>query len=98
VKGRVVIAVVGICALLVGCGGAGSSMSKEDVQQQGWEWIRGQTTAKTLVDDPGCVDDGDVGHWRCVTDVHATPGATVHITFTATCDAESCLYELVSAS
>jgi hypothetical protein len=72
-------------------------MSKEDVQQQGRKWIKDQTNEKTFVDDPDCVADRYAAHWRCVTDVHGT-GVTVHITFTAVCDAGSCSYALVSAS
>jgi len=98
VKRHTVAAVAGICAMLTGCGGSSSSMSKNDVQKQGRQWIKDQTTEKTPVDEPGCVEDGSAGHWRCITDVHGTAGPTVHITFTATCDAEHCAFKLVSAS
>jgi hypothetical protein len=98
VKRHIVVAVAGICAMLTGCGGSSSSMSKETVQQQGREWIKDQTKEKTPVDQPECVEDGSAGRWRCITDVHGTAGATVHITFTGTCDAERCVFKLVSAS
>jgi hypothetical protein len=101
---RTVIVMVGICATLSGCGGSGvlggseQTLTRTDVERQGRLWIKAQTRTqkkKVSVAAPRCFEDPDPRHWRCAIDLHGTAGATTHITFTATCDSDSCRYKIV---
>ena len=94
-KGHAVIAVCGICATLTGCGGSESPMTQRDVEQQGRQWIKAEAKKNVSVAATTCFEDPDPRHWRCATDLHRTAGQTTHITYTATCDADSCQYKIV---
>ncbi len=80
--------------LLAGCGGSSSSLpARDSVQDSTWTWVKGQVGDKVSVDDVGCVADGDAGHWKCLTTLHAVGGKTQQVSVSVTCDEQSCLYE-----
>jgi hypothetical protein len=104
VKRYTVIAVSGICATLTACGGSGGfggsggsepSLTRRDVEHQGRQWVKAQAKKNVSVAAPRCFENPDARHWRCATELRGKAGAKTHITFAATCNAESCQYKIV---
>ena len=83
------VLLVGIAA---GCGGS-SLPAKDAVQDSTWTWVKGQVGDNVSVNDVGCVEDGDAGHWKCLTTLQMVGGTTRQVSVSVTCDEQTCLYE-----
>ncbi len=90
--GRLALSMVCLGLVVAGCGGS-SGMSREDVQQSTWDWLKAKVPATTSLDDVGCVDNGG-GKWSCLTTARPSGGgAPVQVQITVTCDKVNCLYQ-----
>ena len=59
-KGHPVIAVVGLCVVLTGCGS--KPMTDPDVEREGWAWLKGEVKKNVVVDLPRCYVNPDPRH------------------------------------
>ena len=86
-----VLAAASAALAAAGCGGS-EGMSRDQVQQSAWQFVKDKVPVDTSVDDVGCVSDGG-GKWSCLTYARPVGGAAVPVSIQVTCDDVNCLYE-----
>jgi hypothetical protein len=94
------LVILGVVVLLAACGGAESTITREDVETTISDGIRDQLPAGTTIDQLECVEDGDELHWRCITTALQGDDQRFRLTVAVVCDEETrqCLSEPASFS
>lgn len=84
---------VGVFAL-AGCGGSEPDFTRDSVQDNMTEVIRGNLKAGATMDPLECVMDGDQYHWKCIASVRVND-MPYRLTTNLTCDGDTgqCLSE-----
>jgi hypothetical protein len=89
----VMAAALSALSLMVSAGcGSSAEVSKSEVQQRTWQYVKDQVGTDASVDDFGCIQDGS-SHWKCLSTVRFVGVAPQQVSVSVTCDGDQCLFE-----